>query len=67
MLRLEDIHSPKDIQKLNSSELTDLCDQLRKKMIDTVSRTGGHLASNLGTVELTVVFWVLTQGLKRVN
>ena len=54
MLRLEDIHSPKDIQKLNSSELTDLCDQLRKKMIDTVSRTGGHLASNLGTVELTV-------------
>lgn len=54
MKRLEDIHSPKDIKKLNTSELTDLCAQLRQKMVDTVSRTGGHLASNLGTVELTV-------------
>lgn len=54
MKRLEDIHSPKDIKKLNTAELTDLCAQLRQKMVDTVSRTGGHLASNLGTVELTV-------------
>lgn len=54
MKRLEDIHSPKDIKNLNTSELTDLCAQLRQKMVDTVSRTGGHLASNLGTVELTV-------------
>ena len=54
MKRLEHIHSPKDIKKMNTTELTDLCDQLRQKMVDTVSRTGGHLASNLGTVELTV-------------
>ena len=54
MPRLEHIHSPEDVKKLNSEELMDLCVQLRQKMIDTVSRTGGHLASNLGTVELTV-------------
>ena len=54
MKRLEDIHSPKDVKKMNKEELASLCDQLRQKMIDTVSNTGGHLASNLGTVELTV-------------
>lgn len=54
MKRLENIHSPKDIKKMNIKELTDLCAQLRQKMVSTVSRTGGHLASNLGTVELTV-------------
>ncbi len=54
MKRLEDIHSPKDVKKMNKEELASLCEQLRQKMIDTVSRTGGHLASNLGTVELTV-------------
>ncbi|MBQ3203057.1 MAG: 1-deoxy-D-xylulose-5-phosphate synthase [Clostridia bacterium] len=54
MKRLEHIHSPKDIKKMNTKELTDLCAQLRQKMVETVSRTGGHLASNLGTVELTV-------------
>ena len=54
MKRLENIHSPKDVKKMNKAELTALCDQLRQKMIETVSHTGGHLASNLGTVELTV-------------
>ena len=54
MKRLENIHSPKDIKKMNTKELTDLCAQVRQKMVETVSRTGGHLASNLGTVELTV-------------
>ena len=54
MLRLEDIHSPADIKKMNIRELTTLCEQLRQKMVSTVSRNGGHLASNLGTVELTV-------------
>lgn len=52
--RLEDIHSPQDIKKLNHKELTALCEQLRQKMVETVSQNGGHLASNLGTVELTV-------------
>ena len=54
MKRLENIHSPKDVKKMNKAELAALCDQLRQKMIETVSKTGGHLASNLGTVELTV-------------
>lgn len=54
MLRLEDIHSPQDIKQLNTKELTSLCEQLRQKMVSTVSQNGGHLASNLGTVELTV-------------
>ncbi len=54
MKRLENIHSPKDVKKMNKAELLSLCDQLRQTMVDTVSQTGGHLASNLGTVELTV-------------
>ena len=54
MMRLEDVHAPQDIKKLNMKELTSLCEQLRQKMVSTVSKNGGHLASNLGTVELTV-------------
>ena len=54
MKRLEEIHSPADIKDMNKAELKALCEQLRHKMVDTVSRTGGHLSSNLGTVELTV-------------
>ena len=54
MKRLEEIHSPADIKDMNKAELKVLCEQLRHKMVDTVSRTGGHLSSNLGTVELTV-------------
>ncbi len=54
MRNLEEIHSPQDIKNLNEKELLALCQQLRDKMIHTVSHTGGHLASNLGTVELTV-------------
>ncbi|MBQ9859291.1 MAG: 1-deoxy-D-xylulose-5-phosphate synthase [Clostridia bacterium] len=54
MVRLEDIHSPRDIKQLNKQELGSLCEQLRQKLVSTVSHTGGHLSSNLGTVELTV-------------
>ena len=53
-MELRQIHSPSDVQKLNIAELKDLCQQLRQAMVDTVSATGGHLSSNLGTVELTV-------------
>ena len=49
-----DIKSPKDIKKLSIEELKDLCEDIRKFLIDSVSKTGGHLASNLGVVELTV-------------
>lgn len=54
MSYLENVNSPKDIKKLNTEELEELCKEIREYMIDTVSKTGGHLASNLGTVELTV-------------
>ncbi len=53
-MELRQIHAPSDIQKLKTAELKDLCQQLRDKMVETVSTTGGHLSSNLGTVELTV-------------
>ncbi len=54
MSYLENVNSPKDIKKLNIDELEVLCSEIREQMIDTVSKNGGHLASNLGTVELTV-------------
>ena len=54
MSYLENVNSPKDIKKLNIDELDALCDEIRELMIETVSKNGGHLASNLGAVELTV-------------
>ena len=51
---LSTIHSPKDIKNLDSETLDKLSDEIRMKMIDTVSKNGGHLASNLGVVELTI-------------
>lgn len=49
---LEKITSPRDIRKLSIDELGRLCAEIRSRMLDVVSRTGGHLASSLGTVEL---------------
>lgn len=43
-----------NLKRLNTSELNDLCSLIRKFLIENVSKTGGHLASNLGVVELTV-------------
>lgn len=51
---LESISSPLDVKNLSEVELECLCSEIRKKLVDTVASTGGHLASNLGTVELTV-------------
>lgn len=45
---------PEDLKKLDNRQCNELCSQIRGLLIDTVSRNGGHLASNLGTVELTV-------------
>ena len=53
-LYLDKINSPDDLKKLSVKQKTELCQEIREKMVDTVSRTGGHLASNLGIVELTV-------------
>lgn len=51
---LENINSPKDLKKLNIYELEKLADEIRKEIIDSTLKNGGHLASNLGTVELIV-------------
>ena len=51
---LDKINSPKDLKKLSRSELASLCDEIRAFIIESVSKTGGHLSSNLGVVELTV-------------
>ncbi len=51
---LDKINSPKDLKKLTRSELVKLCDEIRSFIIESVSKTGGHLSSNLGVIELTV-------------
>ena len=51
---LENIHGPEELKKLNRTELKTLADEIRQELISTVSRNGGHLASNLGVVELTI-------------
>jgi len=52
--QLDRIHSPADLRQLARAELGPLAGEIRAFLIDTVSRTGGHLASNLGVVELTL-------------
>lgn len=51
---LDSINSPEDLRKLSESELPQLCSELREYLIDTISKTAGHLASGLATVELAV-------------
>lgn len=51
---LEMIRKPNDIKKLNAEQLAALADEIRQFLIEKISRTGGHLASNLGVVELTM-------------
>jgi 1-deoxy-D-xylulose-5-phosphate synthase len=51
---LDRIHTSHDVKKLDSEELERLCHEVREVILSTVSKTGGHLASNLGVVELTV-------------
>lgn len=51
---LESIELPQGVKNLNKQQLEELCLELREEILDKVSVTGGHLASNLGTVELTV-------------
>ena len=51
---LEKVSTPADLKKLNSSELKSLCDEIRAYIIDVLANNPGHLASSLGTVELTV-------------
>ena len=51
---LDEIESPADIRRLPESDLPRLCGEVRDYLIDTLSMVGGHFASNLGVVELTV-------------
>lgn len=52
---LSTIKSPKDLKNLDDTQLKQLCKEIRRKIIDTVSVNGGHLSPNLGVVELTVM------------
>ncbi len=58
-MTLADIHSPADLKQLPQNQLQDIADQLRAYIIDTLSTHPGHLASSLGTVELTVALHYL--------
>ena len=51
---LEQIRSPKDLQGLSERELKELAEEIRSFLIETVSKTGGHLGPNLGVVEITL-------------
>lgn len=51
---LSGVGSPQDIKSMSNDELSRLCSEIRSKMIGTISQNGGHLASNLGTVEMTI-------------
>ena len=51
---LERIQKANDIKKLAPEELPELAQEIRQFLIEKISRTGGHLASNLGVVELTM-------------
>lgn len=53
-LLLQNIHSPEDLKNLPESELPALASEMRQKIIEVVGKNGGHLASNLGVVELTI-------------
>ena len=55
---LERINGPDDIKKLKDGELALLAEEIRSFLIEKISRTGGHLASNLGVVELTMALFL---------
>jgi 1-deoxy-D-xylulose-5-phosphate synthase len=58
---LKTINSPKDLRLLSRDQLPGLAEELREFLVESVSQTGGHLSSNLGTVELTVALHYVLQ------
>lgn len=54
-MKVNDIKNPKFLKNLNQKQLTNLASDIREFIIDKVSKTGGHLSSNLGVVELTIM------------
>lgn len=61
MRYLQNINGHDDLIKLSDKERTELCQEIREFLVDHVSKTGGHLASNLGVVELTVAIETVFQ------
>ncbi|HET6676431.1 MAG TPA: 1-deoxy-D-xylulose-5-phosphate synthase, partial [Nitrospiraceae bacterium] len=59
MSLLKTIHSPADLKRLSPERFPELCQEIREQIISVVSNVGGHLASNLGVVELTVALHYL--------
>ena len=57
MIDLKSIKGPEDVKKLSLDELHELCKEIRRFLIESISKTGGHLSSNLGVVELTVAMY----------
>jgi 1-deoxy-D-xylulose-5-phosphate synthase len=51
---LESIHSPADLKRLSTPQMVELAEEIRQCLIQTLSRTGGHLGPNLGVVELSI-------------
>ncbi|MCK5205265.1 MAG: 1-deoxy-D-xylulose-5-phosphate synthase, partial [Desulfobacterales bacterium] len=51
---LEQINSPADLKKISRGDLPELAEEIRKFIVDVVSKTGGHLAPSLGAVELAI-------------
>ena len=53
-MNLLDIKDPTFLKNLNENELKELADEIRLFLVNSISKTGGHLSSNLGVVELTI-------------
>src|SRR5437762_7032896 len=54
MSLLDQIHSSADLRKLSRAQLTALAEEMRERLVDVCSRTGGHIGAGLGVVELTI-------------
>ncbi len=61
---LDEIHSPEDLTRLNGAQLSDLCLEIRNEIVQVTASNGGHLAPNLGVVELTVALYKVFHGPK---
>ena len=55
ILLLQKIHSPEDLKRIPQKQLPVLANEIRSEIIDVVGKNGGHLASNLGVVELSII------------
>ena len=56
---LNKIEGPSDLKELTPAELPQLCEEIRQRIVSVIANVGGHLASNLGVVELTVALHYL--------